>query len=64
MSFAIPVVEDDPNEIYFEMNLHKSWMRFIDEECEEYGIERMDFVRELVKLGMIAWKGNERKELD
>ena len=64
MSITIPVVEDDPNEVYFEINIHKSWMRFVDAECEEYGMERMDFVRELVKLGMMTWKGNERKELD
>ena len=62
MSFTIPVMDDDPNEIYFEINLHKSWVRFIDEECEEYGYDRMGFIKELVKLGMVAWKSNEDKE--
>ena len=36
----------------------------IDAECEEYGIERMDFVRELVKLGMVAWKVDEEQDED
>ena len=64
MGFTIPLADDDPNEIYFEINLHQSWMRFIDSECEEYGMERIDLVRELVKLGMVAWRGQERRELE
>ena len=64
MGFTIPLADDDPNEIYFEINLHQSWMRFIDSECEEYGMERNDLVRELVKLGMVAWRGQERRELE
>ena len=45
--------------IYFEINLHKSWMKLIDAECEEYGMDRMYFVKELVKLGLVAWKAEE-----
>tara|TARA_B100000085_G_C18193715_1_gene370704 strand:+ start:166 stop:387 length:222 start_codon:yes stop_codon:yes gene_type:complete len=59
MTFSIPVMEDDPNDVYFEMNLHRSWMKYIDEECDEYGYDRMNFVRELVKLGLMAWKNKE-----
>ena len=59
MSFSIPVMEDDPNDVYFEINLHRSWVKYIDLECEEYGFDRMSFVRELVKLGMVAWKNEE-----
>ena len=33
----------------------------IDAECEEYGMDRMYFVKELVKLGMVAWKANEEE---
>ncbi len=53
------MIDDDPNDVYFEINLHKSWIKFIDSECEEYGFDRMYSVRELVKLGMVAWKANE-----
>ena len=33
----------------------------IDAECEEYGMDRMYFVKELVKLGMVAWKADEEE---
>ena len=59
MNFTIPVADDDPNDVYFEINLHKSWMKLIDAECEEYGMDRMYFVKELVKLGLVAWKAEE-----
>ena len=64
MSFTIPVADDDPNDIYFEINLHQSWMRFIDSECEEYEMERIVFIRELVKLGLIAWKKQEKENYE
>ena len=60
-NFIIPVTDDDPNDVYFEINLHKSWMKFIDAEWEEYGMDRMYFVKELVKLGMVAWKADEEE---
>ena len=46
------------------INIYADWigMKFIDYECEEYGLDRLGFVRELVKLGMMAWKVNEKKE--
>ena len=36
-------------------------MKLIDAECEEYGMDRMYFVKELVKLGMVAWKADEEE---
>ena len=33
----------------------------IDAECEEYGMDRMYFVKELVKLGLVAWKADEEE---
>ena len=57
MNFTIPLVDDLPNYEYFEISLHKAWVQWIDEECEEHGFERMELIRELVKLGMVVWKG-------
>ena len=36
-------------------------MKFIDDECEKYSMDRMYFVKELVKLGIVAWKVNEEE---
>ena len=33
-------------------------------ECEEYGMDRMYLVRELMKLGLVAWNANEEEEDD
>ena len=56
MSFTIPVVDDLPYHQYFEISLHNAWVDWIDEECEEVGMNRMELIKELVKLGMVTWK--------
>ena len=59
MNFTIPLVDDLPNHLYFEISLHKAWVDWIDEECEEVGMNRLEMVRELVKLGMVVIKRKE-----
>ena len=60
MNFTIPLAEDSLNEIFFEMSLHQSWIELIDVQCEEYGMERNELLKELIKLGLVVWTGREK----